>query len=259
MNKRSFVRVLACVTAAATVGLMVPVTAAGGVGSTVTSPALTSTTASDSSSVASWSVTSVTRSEALGMVDLPGPNDAVGPTVRSGVGKWSKRITYRNLTARPKMVDAAFASWRKAFKGLKFVKKTSGKANITIRAKNCPANTTPCAYYPDSGGTVYMGSYWKTGGEEDNPYDDLLQPLLMHEIGHAIGLTHNTRGCSIMHHYVNDWRRECGYLTWPEGQTYCAPQKTDAKKIARLYKVKVRPGVGTCTFEEVFPESLYSY
>ena len=62
------------------------------------------------------------------------------------------------------MVRAAFKAWGGSVKGLKFVRKTSGKANINIRAKNCPANTTPCAYYPKDGGTVYMGTWWRQGG-----------------------------------------------------------------------------------------------
>lgn len=172
---------------------------------------------------------------------------------RISTGKWKKKITYRDYTARPNMVRAAFKAWQNSVKGIKFVRKTSGKANIKIRAKNCPANTTPCAYYPKDGGTVYMGTWWKVGGTQDNVYDDLSQPLLIHEIGHALGLTHVSSGCSIMYHYVNDWRRACSQQSWAEGTWYCAPQLADAKRIARKYKVKVRPGVGTCTMAQLYP------
>ena len=175
------------------------------------------------------------------------------PSPRSSTGKWSKRITYRDYTARPNMVRAAFKAWGGAVKGLKFVRKTSGKANINIRAKNCPANTTPCAYYPKDGGTVYMGTWWRQGGAEDDPYDDLGQPLLIHEIGHALGLTHVSKGCSIMYHSMNDWRRACGQQQWPEGTWYCAPQLADAKRIAKKYRVKVRAGVGTCSLAQLYP------
>lgn len=197
----------------------------------------------------------VAASAATSSADVPAARALTtdAPASRASTGKWGKRITYRDYTARPKMVRAAFKAWQGSVKGLKFVRKTRGKVNIKVLPKACPANTTPCAYYPQDGGSVYMGSWWKKGGDLDNVYDDTEQPLLIHEIGHALGLTHVSKGCSIMYHYVNDWNRACGQLNWPQGKWFCAPQMADAKRIARKYKVKVRPGAGTCSLAQLYP------
>ena len=175
---------------------------------------------------------------------------ADGPTTRASTGKWSKRITYIDKTTKPRLVNAAFRAWAKSVTGIKFVKKRSGKANITILPKRCPANTTPCAYYPKDGGKVYMGTGWSSSAASvpDNPLDEFMFPILVHEIGHALGLTHVSSGCSIMHPNLGDWTRSCMSLTWPTGTSFCAPQRDDAKRLARKYKVKVRPGVGYCTY-----------
>lgn len=174
-------------------------------------------------------------------------------TTRANSRPWpTKRITYSDETVKPRHVAAAVRQWNNATTGLRLIKAPRGKGKIRIRALQCPANTTPCAYYPSSGGDVYMGRSWGSRTSfSDATFDEWQLPLLIHEIGHALGLTHRS-GCSVMQPYLNTWASECRSLGNPYGSGYaaCAPQRVDASAIARMYRTSVRPGVGRCRSEQ---------
>jgi|GEM_PF-3291133 len=182
------------------------------------------------------------------------------PPAARGGDKWgSRRITYSNETKYPNIVAAAVKRWNSVTKGLR-LKKVKGKGQIRVRAKNCPANTTPCAYYPSGGGDVYMGKYWsKRGSFADDPAASSMQfNLLIHELGHSIGLTHRS-GCSIMQPIINAWEAECRGLFGAQGSGYyaCAPQKVDVAAIAQRYGTKAVKGAGRCR-TPIVPTSIAS-
>lgn len=165
--------------------------------------------------------------------------------------RWpGKRITYTDYTARPGMVKQAVKAWNGATKGVRLVRKKRG-GQIKILAKQCPQMNTACAYGPGDG-RVYMGKGWKKPTEERDLYPT---ELLIHEIGHALGLPHAGWSCSIMQPYLGDWARACREDRPQDGQFYwyaCPPQAVDAKRLARLYRTKPKTN-GYCRGDAITP------
>lgn len=166
--------------------------------------------------------------------------------------RWpGKTIKVQNKTKAPQTVKAAIAAWNRATKGVKLKLTSSSRAQIKIFAKNCPANSTPCGYGPTDG-RVYMGKNWGSASFDDNPNDEMFVWIVTHEIGHALGLGH-TSGCAVMQPNYGDWQKACSDKYYPQGKLFCAPQRKDADRLAKLYKTKVRKNVGICgTFDNSY-------
>lgn len=192
-----------------------------------------------------------TTNAAVTQTNMNLQNDSLSKANRAGARKrWSsKKITYSDHTGRPDLVRNAVRAWNGATKGVRLVKRKKGQ--IRIFAKKCPTLNTACAYGPGDG-RVYMGAHWK---RPESGYEPFSQELVIHEIGHALGLNHVGWSCSIMQPYMNDWERACRE-TRPRPGDYeygaCPPQRADAKRLARLYGTKPKTS-GWCRFGPVAP------
>ncbi len=169
----------------------------------------------------------------------------------AAAGRWpGTRITYADATAKPRLVAEAIRRWNAAT-GLRLVRARRGqRAQIRIlpRGNGCGASAA-CAYPPPDG-RVHISARWRAGSSVvDDPLESEFElDLLVHELGHAIGLDHVSAGCSAMRPIIESWTADCRRLAGPAGSGIvpCAPFPSDARVLARRYGVRRRPA-GRCT------------
>lgn len=165
----------------------------------------------------------------------------------AGASRWPGAVvTYRNFTAHPNQVRRAVALWNRAVTRPRLVPAGSGRAQIRIfpRLAGAEGAGRAYAYYPPDG-RVFMGTEWgRTRSFSDNPNTPGPVNLVVHELGHALGLDH-APGCRIMNGdiLIDRSHQPCLSLgrRLPSLWTLCGPQLADARLVAARYGGRVRP------------------
>lgn len=162
-------------------------------------------------------------------------------------------VTYRNFTAHPNQVRRAVALWNRAVTRPWLVPARGGRAQIRIFPSSAGGDGAGRAYgyYPPDG-RVFMGTAWKrTRDFSDNPNTPGPVNLVVHELGHALGLDHGP-GCRIMNGDILIDRDHAPCLgagrRLPQLWTLCGPQLADARIVAARYggRVRRRARFGAC-------------
>lgn len=181
-----------------------------------------------------------------GAAERPAGASAPSPSVQAphgsatgGVARWpGTRITYSDASRLPRTVRAAVHLWNRATSSVRLVRAPAGRRGQIHISGAAPCGVgRACARYPPDG-SVFLPT---RGRGVDRPEDLLTLSLVVHELGHALGLPH-AGGCSVMTTYVGF--RECPPVRGP-ARYRCGPQRRDAAALARLYGGRARTD-GTC-------------
>lgn len=109
---------------------------------------------------------------------------------------------WRELTSFEQMVFERVAAIQNQYINLDLIKTSSGaSADVRVSAVNQDANTAAYAYYPGSGvgGDVFLDANSQNTEEADYFLNDKYGVLLiLHELGHAMGMDHSFEGSPSM-------------------------------------------------------------
>ena len=165
---------------------------------------------------------------------------AAGGSVLAHTGHtvpWTGEIRVYNPTGWQRNVREAADAWNRTGVTPKFVFVHNARnAQVTVTASTeavaarCTETYTCVAYARRRGrhGAVWLPTQ---AGEE------VLSPttvrLIVHELGHVLGLRHETHHCARMNTDTGD--RLCGVLRVPPGAYACGPLRRDLMAAERLY------------------------
>ncbi len=129
------------------------------------------------------------------------------------------RITYWNATAYGWGVDKAVKAWNRSGAHLHFAKAASrSAAKVVIQYLPGPANDFGICLLPGYGGStgsngaLTKGSAWVQRTKDPTPWRCRFESAIViaHELGHVIGLQHETSKCALMNpEYVNRSPQHC--------------------------------------------------
>lgn len=139
----------------------------------------------------------------------------------SGWGK--RRITYRDASTYGKQVTKAANMFNQSGVRIQLVAVARRSADITIRTSVLPGNVAGWAFLPPGGQVAIDRGLARGGGSGSIAYE-----VVAHELGHAVGLPHNTgSACTLMAPVA--YLRECS------GGPRCGLQPVDVRQLGRLY------------------------
>jgi len=167
---------------------------------------------------------------------------ALAPPAASLASRWPGRVvSYSDRTSLPRVVAAAVRNWNAASTGLRLVRARRG-GQVRVLQRRSPYLHGFGFYPPDGRATVFSEG-------PDDPGNETLVAVVMHEIGHALGLVHIGRACAVMNPIVlydaacARARRRLG-----QGGRLCGAQPADARALVRRYggHVRRRRWFGVC-------------
>lgn len=160
---------------------------------------------------------------------------------------WSQeQITYYNDTSYDKSLQVAIKQWEHTGIPVDFVEINSIEdADLLIvesedeLQKECPEESTGCIGLATIGFTPNHQSRitLSPASYRDNEIADFLYvPVIAHELGHVLGLDHNSYACSLMAHNLSDCRVRAEPLADSRGTVYfCGPIEYDIRNVRKLY------------------------
>ncbi len=171
---------------------------------------------------------------------------ALGAPAAAAASSWPSRVvSYADHTQLHRVVRAAVRNWNAATTGLHLVPARRGRGQVRLRQvrTNGAYGESGFGYYPPDGRAIIYA------GARDDPADETLVAVVMHEIGHAVGLEHITGACAVMNPIVLN-APACGRARRRIGATgkLCGAQRADARAIVARYggHVRARRGLGIC-------------
>jgi hypothetical protein len=143
-------------------------------------------------------------------------------------------ITYFNAaTPNAKALSSAVRAWNRSGAGIRFTAVSRSRAKLVIESTSTAAlgggdalGYATVGYDPPGarghapgGGVAYGNHVWLVPPSQSRATDSVLAQVAAHELGHVLGLEHETRGCATMNPTVDvlcpaphPWQEHCRIL-----------------------------------------------
>lgn len=179
---------------------------------------------------------------------------------------WSGDISYYDNTDYNKTLDLAIKRWHDTGLPIKFKEVESrGDADIIIEddpdllKENC--NDSECMGNAPIGNsligrkTIYLHPLLET---DNNIIDTKMLAVTIHELGHVLGLDHNSNKCSIMNQDSDCQERQLELDISENGATFaCGPFKSDLEELGELYNFTPTSNFSSTCFDPVANSQYY--